>query len=365
MSINFRAFGSPLRYVQGPGCLAQLGDFARQCGATRALVVADAVVQRLLRPALEAPLAAAGVAAEFAEFGGECTAAEIDRLAAQAAAVGADLIIGAGGGKAIDAAKGSCIQRPGPLFIVPTIASNDSPTSRVVVVYTEQHQLHEVRRMNTNPDLVLVDTTVLVAAPERFFIAGIGDALSKTFEAAQCAASGGLNFYGGHPPLIARAIADAGYATLRQHAEGALAAVRRGQADAHFENAVEATTLLSGLAFENGGLSIAHALTRGFSIVPGVADALHGEQVAFGLLVQLLLEGRPREFIDDLLGFYARVGLPRSLRALGLKDDAAPAARLIAQDSWQRAPYARHLSAPVDAARIEAALLAADQLQPH
>jgi len=350
---RLRTFGSPGRYFQGPGAIGELAGLAAGFGAKAPMVVADAVVKALLQERLAAAL---GPRTCFADFSGECTAAEIDRLARQAGDIGADLILGVGGGKAIDTAKGVRIQRPVPLVIIPTIASNDSPTSRIAVVYTDEHQLLEVRRMDSNPDVVLVDTSVIAAAPLRFFVSGIGDALSKKFEAAQCLGSGSDNFYGGRPPLIATTIANACYETIRVHAEPALAALRRGELDEHVEQTVEATILLSGMAFENGGLSIAHSLTRGLSIVPGVAAALHGEQVAWGLLVQWVLEDRTEEFLADQLAFYRRIGLPRTLRELGLQGDPADAAATIAQDSWARAPYIRALAHPIDPARLEAAI---------
>jgi glycerol dehydrogenase len=94
-------------------------------------------------------------------------------------------------------------------------------------------------------------------------------------------------------------------------------------------------------------------------VVPGVAQSLHGEQVAFGLLVQLVLEKRPASFIDELVTFYGRMGLPRSLTELGLKQDAVAAAEVIARDTWARAPYVKALTEEVDPARIEAAILVA------
>lgn len=353
-----RAFGSPGRYVQGPGALAQLGALAAGLGS-RPLLIADPIVLALLGERLQTMLGEGFDSFRIAEFGGECSADEIARLAAIAVACDSDFIIGLGGGKAIDTAKGVCIGRSKPLVIVPTIASNDSPTSRVAVVYDAAHVLQEVRSMQSNPDLVLVDTEVLVKAPERFFVSGVGDALSKKFEAAQCFASGGSNFYAARPPLVAQAIADACYEVIRASAESALQAVRARTVSDAFERTVEATILLSGLAFENGGLSMAHSLTRGFSVVPGVAQALHGEQVAFGLLVQLVLERRPEAFIDDLVEFYGRVGLPRSLRELGLDGEPAAAAAIIAGDTWRRAPYVKAMTGEVDPGRIEAALLTA------
>ncbi|MEO9150634.1 MAG: glycerol dehydrogenase [Burkholderiaceae bacterium] len=351
-----RTFGSPHRYMQGPGALRELGTLARSYGS-RVLVIADAVVSQLLSLPVAAAFEGSDAQLQFAEFSGECTAAEIERLTAVACASNADVVVGLGGGKAIDTAKGVCVEHRKPLIVVPTIASNDSPTSRLVVVYTDTHQLHEVRKLRANPDVVLVDTAILIQAPERFFVSGIGDALSKKFEAAQCVATGNLNFYAAHPPFIAQVIADACYETIRTSAEAALEALRRRTVDEAFERTVEATILLSGLAFENGGLSMAHSLTRGFSAVPETASALHGEQVAFGLLVQLVLEGRPRDFIDELRRFYALIGLPRSLNDLGLKGDPAAAATVIARDTWARAPYVKALSGGVDAARIEAALI--------
>ena len=105
-----RAFGSPGRYVQGAGALAQLGALAGEHGR-RPFVVADDVVLGLLRPGIEASLGTLATDARFARFGGECTAAEIARLSAEASSAGADLVIGVGGGKAIDAAKGVQIGR--------------------------------------------------------------------------------------------------------------------------------------------------------------------------------------------------------------------------------------------------------------
>lgn len=356
-----RTFGSPHRYVQGPDALDQLGELVPAYGK-RPFVIADGIVLGLLRKRLEASFGKLAGATHFAQFGGECTAAEIGRLATEAKSVGADVVIGVGGGKAIDTAKGVRIVLGRPIIIVPTIASNDSPTSRLAVVYTTEHVLHEVRAMPANPDVVLVDTAVIIQAPERFFVSGVGDALSKKFEAEQCFLAGGNNFYKARPPYVALTLADACYATIRTHAESALAATRAKQLSEDFERTVEATILLSGLAFENGGLSIAHSLTRGLSTVPELARALHGEQVAFGLLVQLILEERSVDYIADLVAFYERMGLPRSLAQLGYSGDVAGVAAQIARHTWDRAPYVRYLTKPVDATRLEQALLAADAL---
>jgi len=351
--MSFRAFGAPHRYVQGPNALAELKTLVALYGR-RPFIIADAVVADLLGTRLRAELAGVDQAL-FGTFGGECTAAEIEALAATARAAQADVIIGVGGGKAIDTAKGVRMALGVPIIIVPTIASNDSPTSRLAVLYRADHVLSEVRLMTASPDVVLVDTAIIVQAPERFFIAGIGDALSKKFEVEQCAAAGGTNFFKGRPTRLALGIANACYDIIRAEGESAVAAVRAHATTEALENTVEATILMSGLAFESGGLSIAHSLTRGFSAIPQIARALHGEQVALGLLVQVVAEGRDTAFLDDLRGFYRRIGLPTSLSAFGVSDPAA--VETIIQVSWETAPYIKNFAHPLSPEILRAAFL--------
>ena len=46
----------------------------------------------------------------------------------------------------------------------------------------------------------------------------------------------------------------------------------------------------------------------------------HGEKVAYGLMVQLVLEGQPRSVLERVLGFSSEVGLPITLAEIGLTD---------------------------------------------
>lgn len=359
--MNIRAFGGPHRYVQGPGAIAELTKLVPLYGR-RPFVVLDAAVFDTLREQLGAVLHTVVDTLTFGKFFGECSPGQIDAMAAAAQAAESDLVIAVGGGKAIDTAKGVRIIRGGGIIVVPTVASNDAPTSRLVVVYTDEHLLKEVRLMPTNPDVVLVDTSVIAQAPRRFFVAGIGDALSKKFEVEQCYRSGGSNFYKARPTELAVSIADHCYRVVRRDTAAALEAVESKQSNLAFENVVEATILQSGLGFESGGLSIAHSLTRGFSAIPSLAGALHGEQVAFGLLAQLCLEQRAEGFITELVAFYRRIGLPTSMSALGFTGDLADALKTIAMRSLAEAPYIRQFDGEITEQRIVAALMRADSL---
>ena len=323
-----RILGAPQRYLQGPGAVDRLGAEVAIAGGGPVAVIADPVAHDRIAGVLKAELPEARVL----RFGGECTAAEIAALAGQAG--DARLILGVGGGKAIDTAKGIAIERDVPVGILPTIASNDSPTSHIAVIYTADHAVEGVRRLRTNPAFVLVDTAVIAQAPRRFLAAGIGDAMSKPYELAGALAGGGLNFFGGAPTELTRAIVERTRDILIADAEAAMAAA---DPDAAFERVVEATILLSGLAFESGGLSIAHSMVRGFSTMPPLAGLLHGELVALGTLTQLAAgQGDPAE-IRELSGFFDRVGLPTDFARFGVTD--AHDFRTIAETSLT-APYA-------------------------
>ena len=55
---------------------------------------------------------------------------------------------------------------------------------------------------------------------------------------------------------------------------------------------------------------------------------MHGERVYVGLMVQLLLEGYPREELLELMSFGKQVGLPLCLSDIGVEDVPAMAQQL-------------------------------------
>jgi glycerol dehydrogenase len=86
------------------------------------------------------------------------------------------------------------------------------------------------------------------------------------------------------------------------------------------EMVIEANILLSGLGFESSGLAAAHGIHEGVHALKGTEKALHGELVAFGTIAQLVMENYPREEIDRVIGFCNAVGLPVTLKQLGVSD---------------------------------------------
>jgi glycerol dehydrogenase len=347
-------FGAPGRYIQGPDVISQIGGCIAQCGRS-GVVVSDSVVVELVREPVSRSCKEANVDVAFLAFDGEVTADGIEKLKASFGSGQAGVVIGAGGGKGIDAGKALAHARNAALITLPTVASNDAPTSKNYVVYDDHHQLVHVGHLPASPRFVIVDTALIARAPRQFLAMGIADGLTKNFEAEQCLKSGGTNLFGARPSLAGVALARECYRLLRADSKEALAAAGTGQPNEAFERVVEAALLMSGLGFESGGLSIAHAMTRGLSRVSGPREAVHGWQVAYGLLLQLVLERRDEAFMSDLLAFYDVVGLPKSLADLKVAQVTDEILHQIAEPSLA-APLARNFERQVSMDEMVAAM---------
>lgn len=357
-----RTIGFPGRYLQGPDAVQHLPELLKELFLAKPIVLMDDLVHESVGDLLLRPLATAGIETTLLRFAGECTSEAIEQLSLEVERTHADVVIGYGGGKTIDAAKGIAKAHNLRLIIVPTIASNDSPTSRLIVLYDDQHRVTRVDRLTRNPDVVLVDTAIIARAPARFFAAGLGDALSKKFEATQCHLAGGLNFFGTQSLATARLLAERCYDTIIEFGLPALKQIQAyGTPNESVERAVEASVLLSGLGFESGGLSLSHALTRGFSAHPVMSTFLHGETVAFGSIVQLVAEERPQDEIQTHIDFCHSLGLPITLAQFGA-EAATDAEILQIATLTAAAPYIGNLTPSADAKRIALCIRHADAL---
>ncbi len=87
------------------------------------------------------------------------------------------LVIGFGGGTVLDLAKFAAFVSKSTLISLPTTLSNDSLASPVAVLGTEG--LARKTFKCTIPDAILVDANIIMSAPERQLLSGIGDTISK------------------------------------------------------------------------------------------------------------------------------------------------------------------------------------------
>ena len=351
------------RYIQGAGALKEIGRHAALLGKS-ALLVGGKTALSLCAGEITAYLAERGVACHQECFRGVSSRSEIARLVEVASAHAADLVIALGGGAAIDAGKAVSHELRAPVLVVPTIIATDAPCSALSVVYTEEGAFESYLQLFKNPDCILVDTALVVQSPAKFLVAGMGDALATYWESGTCARSGRANPLtgGGRPTLAVGAVARLCRETLLEFGLQAKLAVERKVVTAALESVVEANVLLSGMSSENGGHAAAHSIHNGLTMLEATKSKLHGEKVAFGVLAQLVLEGRSSEDIREVLDFCASVGLPTCLADLGLGDPSREDIRLAAETACLEGETIHASWFPVTPDLVEAAIWGADAL---
>ncbi|MEL6103883.1 MAG: glycerol dehydrogenase [Pseudomonadota bacterium] len=320
----------PGRYVQGAHALAFLAQETSRLGSAP-LVVIDPGVAPIVQPEIEDRLGAFSL--HFESFGGEASQKEIDRLLAVAERQKSDVILGVGGGKAMDTAKAVAHGLSLPVMIIPTLASTDAPCSALSVIYTEEGAFERYEVLPKNPDVVLVDTTVIANAPVRFLVAGMGDALATWFEAESCRIRHAGNMTGRPGTMTAYALSRLCYDTLMDYGRLAITACQQAVVTPALEKIVEANTLLSGLGFESGGLASCHAIHNGLTTQDATHAYWHGEKVTIGVLASLFLTDEPTPRIDKVYDFCLDVGLPVTLADIGLADPSDDVLLEIAQAS--------------------------------
>jgi glycerol dehydrogenase len=355
----FHVFVSPKRYVQGPGALAEAGTLIYPLGRTAFVLHSSAAADSWIR-SLAPTLSAVGIDAHSTLFAGEHTRQEIERVTLAARIQRTDLVIGLGDRTALDVAKGVARNLQVPLVIIPTVTTSAAATRTPAMNDVEAGALDPYHAPYSSPDLVLVDTQVIADGPARAFVAGIGEALPTWFAARATAQSYATTMAGGWQTTAASAVANGCWETLRCYAPEAVAAVRAHRVTDAVERVVEATTLLSGLGAENGGLAAAHAIRNGLATRPEMQACWHGELMAFALLTQLELERRTENDRRDVLRLCLAVGLPVCFVDLGVQSATAAHIAHVAARALSAGESIDHEPCTVTQETVMEALRAAD-----
>lgn len=357
-----KIFISPSKYVQGRDTVEKAGEYIADLGK-KAMIIADKTVWEIAANRVADSLKKKDISVLEITFEGEASAKEIERISNQANEEGIDVIVGVGGGKTIDTAKGVRDSVEGAACaVIPTTASTDAPTSALSVIYSDEGVFERYRFYSKNPDLVLLDTAIIAGAPPQFLAAGIADALATWVEARASLEARGTTMAGGQATIAGRAIAEKCEQVLFDYALLAYESNKRKVVSYALEQIVEANTLLSGLGFESAGLGLAHAVHNGFTVLDGdIHHKSHGEKVAFGILTQLAYEARDQQEINRYISLLQSLGLPTTFKDLHIDDLEREDLLKVAETALQEGESSHNMPTPPTVDSVVDAMIAADQ----
>ena len=311
---------APARVLRGENCLANSGKEIAKLGS-HPIVVAGNQTLAIVKPVLQPVLTAEKLIGQFASYSPDCAESSLSRLKKTAQQHQADLVIGVGGGKALDTAKLLAYQCNVPIVTIPTSGATCAAWTALSNVYSEKGAFQYDVSLANCPELLILDYSLVRSAPKRTLVAGIGDAIAKWYEASVSSGESTAT-------LLVSAVQQARILRDILFQKSAIA-IQNPQSD-EWREVVDATVLLAGVVGGIGGADCrtvaAHAVHNGLTHLIEAHDVLHGEKVAYGILVQLRLE----EMIQgnklasssrkQLLKFYTEIGLPKTLEDLGLKN---------------------------------------------
>ena len=313
---RLRAMREPLKYVQGRNALLKFQEEMGYMG-TRWLFVCSKSGYKACHDKLEESFGQREDYRRYEIFGGVSSHSEIDKMKAIVEEDKIDTVVAVGGGSAVDTAKATAFYTGKHIVIIPTVVATDAPCTGLSVIYNDDHSFDKYLFYPTNPDAVLVDTVVIANAPVKFLIAGMGDALGTFFEGRASIRTESASLEGTGITRAGQALAKLCYDTLRAYGKQAVEACKVHAVTPALEAIVEANVYLSGVGADNVNCAAAHSFYNGVTAL-GIAHADHGCCVAFGTLVQLVLEGATQEEFDEVQNFCLEVGLPVTLAEIGV-----------------------------------------------
>lgn len=323
----------------GAGALARLPEHIRRLG-TRAFVVTDpGMITLPVYGELTRVLNEAGIAWSMSsEISPNPVATECEAVGATLRASGADVVIGFGGGSAIDGAKGVALMAThegdivsyddalggydrirsdvAPIIAIPTTAGTGSEVGRsTVVVDPKTRRKVVIFSPHLLPTVALIDPELMMGMP-RWLTAATGfDALTHNLEA--------LTATGYHPP--ADGIALEGVALALEHLQTACDSPH----DLAAREAMAMSAMMGATAFQKGlgaAHSLAHPLGTLAHVHHGLANAIvlpyvvafnrDAAKDAYALVERRC--GLSMSLVDTLIALKERIGIPRTLTEAGV-----------------------------------------------
>lgn len=254
-------------------------------------------------------------------YGGVASYENVDILKNKNEVKDADMIFAVGGGKSLDTSKTLADLINKPIFTFPTLASNCASVTSLSVMYNADGSFKDLFYQKKPPIHTFIDSNIILNSPERYFIAGIGDAASKQYETEFSIRNENLdynNFLGYQ--IIKNCSND-----IMEFAVQSLNDFRDKKSNEILNriilHIIYTTGLTSVTMKDDYHISLAHAMYNGLTKIKSISEKLfHGEMVAYGILLLLTLDNK-NEDRNKVFNLSKSLGLPTSLKDIGIIND--------------------------------------------
>ncbi|WP_088810881.1 MULTISPECIES: iron-containing alcohol dehydrogenase family protein [Listeria] len=297
------------------------------------------------------------VTVSFEQYNGDCTYEERDRIVRLVQEKQFEAIIAVGGGKITDLAKAAAHVLRMPVLILPTLASTCAAATPLSVMYDQNGAMICYDVFPESNALVLIEPEIILHSPISLMIAGIGDTLAKWYE-ADVIISQLENL-----PVeveIAYFAANKCRENLLELSVSAIAAMEAGELNDAFIKTVETNILVAGMVGgfgdRYGRTAGAHSIHDALTMIPETHSILHGNKVAYGVFVQLVLENRFDE-LERLLPFYTALGLPTSLADMLTESLSESDIRAVSTRATEAGETIHMMPGEITADKVEQAIL--------
>lgn len=310
-------------YSIGEDCYKQIPKLAQRYGGKKAVVIGGKTAMSKAKDALFDGIKGSDMEiTDFIWYGGDSSYENGNALIANKRVQDADIIFGVGGGRACDTAKYVANELDKPLFNFPTVASNCASVTAICVIYDKNGAFKEYYYPKL-ANHTFINTRIIANSPYELLWAGIGDALSKEFEAVFSSKDDKLS----HTPLMGVQLSKVCTAPLLEYGKEALESLKSHKAsEALMQVALDiiiSTGIVSNMATQIPDYyynsSLAHCVYYGSTVTKGGHRHLHGEVVSLGVLCLLAYE-KEYKTRDDIMRFNHSVGLPVCFRDIDISE---------------------------------------------
>lgn len=316
------------RYIQYYGALNEIGAEASSLGH-KAYILGDETTLAKVMKKIGIKLQQAGMDYVVKAFDEPAVDASFNQIAQDVRESGAEVIIGVGGGKTIDIAKGASDLTGVKIITVPTSAATCASYAVLYVAYNENGSVNGSRFMHHEVSAVIVDLEIVQDdCPPRYFASGIADAMAKNPEIMFTMIRLGTANNRANTDA-ATVVAKYTYDNYLEKAQKAYQAFVNKEHCDLVEDIICCNIMLTGLVsnLSTGGKQLALAHNFYDAVCCMYKDVrrryLHGELVGLGIPLQLGVNGVSSGEIQDIRDFLKGIGVPVTLSEIGISGDEA------------------------------------------